>query len=851
VSLAWDPSASEGVAGYKVYYGNASLTYNSSQTIVDQPTCTVTGLSDGSTYYFAVTALDTTGKESGFSNEVSITVGVIPPLDTTPPVISSVAASDITISGATISWTTNEAATSRVQYGTTTNYGGTTSIDSLMQTLHLQELSGLAPGTMYHYQVLSMDEEGNMAVSGDYVFTTSTPVDATPPVISLVAASDITISGATISWTTNEAATSQVEYGTTTEYGNISTINSSMQRSHAQTLSGLSIDTLYHYRVRSGDTAGNIAFSEDFTFRTLSDTTPPTIGSVTVSERTGTEATITWITDEPSDTQIEYGTTSEYGGVTTLDSPLTTSHIQALTGLSPDTGFHFRVLSRDLAGNLAISQDYSFTTLKIVSTLAMPLFSDSPVSPNNELYAGVAITNMSSSAETVRFSAFDEDGNIISGNNITNPAVRSLHAGEQISLVDVEIFGTSLNDLQQSGWIEISSTTDKVQGFSMMFDGQKQLMDAVRLAWEPVRDFVFTDLEPTGKTRINLINRNAQACSVKIDLVMANGDVRSSVTETIKDHSVLIEELYADIFAGIAPDTTDYIRISTSDGIIPFLLMQHETVDISLTYGQDISAAWTNAFIPRYIYDRDNQTTLSIVNMDSTAGQASIRLVGKDGVQIGLTRDIQIDAYGKLTIDSQEFFLDTSYAEVQNSDVPGGGNGKSGHKPPGKPDKTAQDTISPSLEIEGYVEIISDGIRLVGSASYLGPKKLKFITTQPLVSDLYRDVVLSHVASNDLYFTNLAIVNPSSNGASVTLDLYNSEGVLIDSAIVSLPPSHQLFNSLAEYFSALQGTSQTGGYVILSSDVPIAVSSFFGTNNQSALSTLPTQGIELSAPLTN
>jgi hypothetical protein len=74
VSLAWDPSVSPGIAGYKIYFGNSSGTYGTPITIGNQTTYTVTGLTSG-TYYFAVTAFDAQGNESDFSNEVSQIIG--------------------------------------------------------------------------------------------------------------------------------------------------------------------------------------------------------------------------------------------------------------------------------------------------------------------------------------------------------------------------------------------------------------------------------------------------------------------------------------------------------------------------------------------------------------------------------------------------------------------------------------------------------------------------------------------------------------------------------------------------------------------------------------------------------
>ncbi len=99
------------------------------------------------------------------------------------------------------------------------------------------------------------------------------PPDTTPPVISNVQSSGITSSGATITWTTDEASNSVVEYGLTTSYGS-STSNSSMVTSHSVPLTGLSSNTLYHYRVTSTDAANNTATSGDFTFTTSAVLSP-------------------------------------------------------------------------------------------------------------------------------------------------------------------------------------------------------------------------------------------------------------------------------------------------------------------------------------------------------------------------------------------------------------------------------------------------------------------------------------------------------------------------------------------------------------------------------------------------
>lgn len=71
VTLAWDPNPEPDVSGYLVYYGTASRNYPSSTNVGNVTTATVYGLQEGRSYYFAVTAKNTSGLESDFSNEVT------------------------------------------------------------------------------------------------------------------------------------------------------------------------------------------------------------------------------------------------------------------------------------------------------------------------------------------------------------------------------------------------------------------------------------------------------------------------------------------------------------------------------------------------------------------------------------------------------------------------------------------------------------------------------------------------------------------------------------------------------------------------------------------------------------
>jgi hypothetical protein len=85
----------------------------------------------------------------------------------------------------------------------------------------------------------------------DNVEVRTTTVASAAPVISAVTTSAITTSGFTVTWTTDIASNSQVEYGPTAAYGSSTTLDTAMVTSHSVNVTGLTAGTLYHFRVRS------------------------------------------------------------------------------------------------------------------------------------------------------------------------------------------------------------------------------------------------------------------------------------------------------------------------------------------------------------------------------------------------------------------------------------------------------------------------------------------------------------------------------------------------------------------------------------------------------------------------
>jgi hypothetical protein len=641
--------------------------------------------------------------------------------------------------------------------------------------------------------------------------TVLAPADTTPPTISGVSSSGLTSTGATITWTTNEPADTQVEYGTTTGYGSSTTLNTAMVTSHSQALSGLTVGTLYHYRVKSRDAAGNLAISGDYTFTTTAETdaTSPVISDVESSRITSSGATITWTTDEESDTQVEYGTSASYGSTTDLNTAMITSHSQSLGGLTAGTPYHYRVKSRDAAGNLATSGDYTFTTTEDLDlTFALPRFAAG--SSAEETFMGIALANLDSAPAEVTFTAVATNGNLVGGPEIVNPSVYELSPGSQLPIHDLTIFGNGLNLSNPNGWIKLQTTTREIGGFFMIFDGDMSFLDGASLPDRQLTGFVFTEVQTNGSTKINLVNDNPEEASVTIDLMSAEGGVRRSQSRVISPNGALAVGLYEDLFPGVSAYATDYVRVTATQGVQPFQVLQPKQGDISILAGQDTAVGATMLYAPQYVLGGQYRTDLSVINLDSRAGVVQFRFVGEDGNQIGPSRLIEIQAHGKLYIDDQAFFVEPE----------------------------------PGVMTIGYVEITGVGIRITGSTVFEDINGRSFISALELIHRLQNSVVFSHVASNDLFFTGIAILNPSLYDASVTLELHAADGRLVETVSRVIPAGQRISRLMTEYFGSLRGRDQTSGYLRITSSRPTASFALFGTKNLSVLSAIPPQVVK-------
>jgi hypothetical protein len=259
----------------KIYYGETTsfggVKEVSTSTLETSYTVKLSGLKDGTKYYYKINTFDTENEEYE---------GTILDFATLPrPEVSSVRIQQVRNTAqpaVLVSWQSNTEVSSIVTYYPEKDSASARDQVNvaLVKGKHEMIIRGLKPETEYILIVKGRDKIGNEAQSDAQRFTTAT--DTRPPQIS-----EVTVEGKAIppsqtagqtsqaqlvvSWNTDELSTSQVEFGegTGTNYPQKTQLDSNMTYNHLVVISNLTPSKVYHLRALSQDEAGNLSQSVD------------------------------------------------------------------------------------------------------------------------------------------------------------------------------------------------------------------------------------------------------------------------------------------------------------------------------------------------------------------------------------------------------------------------------------------------------------------------------------------------------------------------------------------------------------------------------------------------------------
>ena len=299
------------------------------------------------------------------------------------PEASTEAPTNVTDTSATLNGSVNPggvAATYQFQYGTTTSYGSVTPASAEPvgsdSTAHQvsSELTGLAPGSTYHYRIVARNVNG-ATYGEDHVLY----VHGSPTVVSalarFIAQGSVELAGSVETHGLDTQA--HLEYGTSTAYGESGPSKDLGSEGsgtvYAEIEEGLAINTLYHFRVVASNSDGTV-YGPDEEFRTAPVATISEEAALGVTSSSCTLSAMVLDYHVPVNVHFEYGITTEYGNSTVpvrlkgAESALPTT--ASLSELSAGTTYHFRLVAEGEAGTV-YGADATFTASSVTAPSAV------------------------------------------------------------------------------------------------------------------------------------------------------------------------------------------------------------------------------------------------------------------------------------------------------------------------------------------------------------------------------------------------------------------------------------------------------------------------------------------------
>ncbi|MFZ4622115.1 MAG: fibronectin type III domain-containing protein, partial [Bacteroidota bacterium] len=354
VVLHWNPNSESDFSKYYIYTGLTSsptTLIDSAIAGVNDTSKTITGLMNGTQYYFRLRTVDTSGNISAYSIDVFAT-----PADVTPPSAPQNLTASAGDAQTTIHWNPNgesDFAKYYIYRGTSPN--PTTAFDSTsIITDTLKTYSGLTNYQHYYFRIAAADSTGNISGYSNEVQTT--PYDLTALLAPQSVAAVAGDGQVTLHWDENVEGDFKryvIFAGTTpnpvTRYDSTTIILDTLK-----IYTGLTNYQTYYFRIVSEDTSGNISpFSNEVSVMPV-DLTPPAAPHQLAAVAGDGQVTIHWNPNSETDFKKYYiyqGTSPNPtmlfdSGSTVIDT------IKTYEGMTNNQTVYFRIAARDTSGNV-------------------------------------------------------------------------------------------------------------------------------------------------------------------------------------------------------------------------------------------------------------------------------------------------------------------------------------------------------------------------------------------------------------------------------------------------------------------------------------------------------------------
>jgi hypothetical protein len=403
--------------------------------------------------------------------------------------------------------------------------------------------------------------------------------------------------------------------------------------------------------------------------------------------------------------------------------------------------------------------------------------------------SGFAIVNPSTASATVNFKLYSAAGAVIDSKDQTyGPGTQRARSGS-------EIFTTSLGS---GGWVQATSTTPGLQGFWLNYDGAITYIDGAEAASASLDQVIPL---VAGATELNVANPGSAANSVTIKLFGEAGQLGATATQSIAANGVFQSGIGA-LFPTASIGSARYIRVTGTAPIASTALIRGYLVsqDTSVINGVDSTSTLTQMNFPHVVSgvgDGGNYTTeLGVTNLSSTAQTVTISFTPQSGgTPTSVTRPLA--ANGSLRETVQSLFSSTAYL-----------NGW-----------LRVQATAPVAGFVAYADSVAGGVAVVS------------VQETPRAQ-----LMFAHIADLAPFYTGMAVLNTNSAAATVTVTALTPDGTIIGSGSFSLAAGAKTAKLLLELVPQTQSRSSDGGFLFVSSSLPLYGIELFFNRNLSSLS---------------
>ena len=403
VTLTW--TASVGATSYNIYWSTSSNVSKSGGMRVTAATSgnAVAGLTNGSLYYFVVTAENASG-ESSESSSASATPE--PPAPGAPIGVLGAAGNG----QVTLSWTSSSGATSYNAYWSTSASVSKSAGTKIQGIASGDAVTGLTNGTTYYFVVTAVNGGGESPDSSPAASAIPEPPPPAAPTSVLAAAGNGQV---TLSWTASSGATSYDAYWSTSASVSKSTGTKIQGIASGDAVIGLTNGTTYYFVVTAVNGGGESPDSSPAAAATPVPPIPAVPAGMTAVAGDG-KVTVSWTLSSGANSYNVYWSTSSSVSKTSGTKVANAVSGDAVTGLSNGTSYHFIVTAVNLGGESAASSPAAMAT-----PAAIPL---APTSVTAVAGEGEAIVSWTASSGATSYNVYWSPSATVSKTNGTKVA---------------------------------------------------------------------------------------------------------------------------------------------------------------------------------------------------------------------------------------------------------------------------------------------------------------------------------------------------------------------------------------------------------------------------------------------